>query len=124
MTSSTTSERRRQCAKCPWKKSTDPFDIPNGYQASLHAALSCTIAEPGSVSGELRMMACHETAKGSELPCVGWLVHQLGEGNNIPLRVKVAKGFVDANVQPVGEQHETFVDTLPKTLRPRVRQAR
>lgn len=36
---------RRQCAKCPWKKSTDPRTIPNGYSETKHAALAGTIAE-------------------------------------------------------------------------------
>ena len=25
---------RRQCAKCPWKKSTDPHTIPDGYDVA------------------------------------------------------------------------------------------
>lgn len=59
-------------------------------------------------------MACHETKLGGELPCVGWLVHQLGPGNNIGLRLAVIHGRVDGNVQTVGPQHETFEDTLPE----------
>jgi hypothetical protein len=69
------------------------------------------IAESGVV-GTLKMMACHETPIGAELPCVGWLVNQLGEGNNIMLRLAVLRGHVDANVEAVGPQHESFEDTL------------
>ena len=58
-------------------------------------------------------MACHETTGGKELPCVGWLVHQLGPGNNIVLRLMAASGRIDANVKTVGPQHETLEDTLP-----------
>lgn len=58
-------------------------------------------------------MACHETKVGGELPCVGWLVHQLGPGNNLGLRLAVISGRVDGNVKTVGPQHETFEDTLP-----------
>lgn len=102
---------RRQCAKCPWKVGTDPHDIPNGYCETKHAALSKTIAEPGMVStGTLHIMACHETHK---TPCVGWLVHQLNEGNNIGLRLAAMTGQVDANVVTVGEQHACLEDTLP-----------
>lgn len=107
---------RRQCAKCPWKVSTNPHDIPGGYEVAKHGALSRTIAEPGNVSGvgrPLRMMACHETTGGCELPCVGWLVQQLGVGNNIGLRMAVITGRVDANVRAVGPQHERLEDTLP-----------
>jgi len=102
---------RRQCAKCPWKKSTNPHDIPNGYCEKKHANLKNTIAEPGQLDGgPLRLFVCHETR---ELPCVGWLANQLGQGNNLALRLAVIRGRIDANVKTVGEQHERFEDTLP-----------
>jgi hypothetical protein len=108
---------RRQCHACPWKTSTDPFDIPDGYCPTKHKALSGTIAEPGTLAppraGGLRLMACHESKIGKELPCVGWLMHQLGEGNNLGLRLAVMGGHVDANVETVGPQHTRFEDTLP-----------
>ncbi len=107
---------RRQCAKCPWKKSTNPHEIPGGYSVERHRNLKNTIAEPAAIciAGPLHLMACHETTGGRELPCVGWLVHQLGPGNNIGLRFAVIKGSVDANVETVGPQHEAFEDTLPR----------
>lgn len=108
---------RRQCAKCPWKKGTAPRDIPGGYSEEQHRGLARTIAAPGVMRAadlrELRMMACHETPPGAELPCVGWLVHQLGRGNNLGLRLAVLMERVDANVETVGPQHERFEDTLP-----------
>lgn len=108
---------RRQCAKCPWKVDVDPRDIPGEYSVKKHRKLATTIADPGSfryVGGSLSSMACHETPPGSELPCVGWLVHQLGVGNNIALRLRVISGSVDANVETVGPQHERFDNTLPR----------
>jgi hypothetical protein len=109
---------RRQCKKCPWKKGADPHAIPNGYDVEKHRRLHRTIAEPGALtfSSELRMMACHESKLGSDLPCVGWLAHQLGPGNNIALRLAAMTGRVDANVVTVGPQHERFEDTLPEDL--------
>jgi len=105
---------RKQCAKCPWKRSTNPREIPDGYSAEKHAGLACTIAAPGGLGDEsLRMMACHETPVGAELPCVGWLVQQLGPGNNLGLRLRVLLGRVDANVETVGPQHRRLQDTLP-----------
>lgn len=105
---------RRQCAKCPWKVDTDPHEIPNGYCPTKHANLENTIAAPGSLApGPLRIMACHETSQGKELPCVGWLSHQLGPGNNIALRVAVMTGRLSGNFETVGPQHERFEDTLP-----------
>lgn len=104
---------RRQCKHCPWKKSTNPFDIPNGYSPVDHAALKSTIAEPGQYStGPLRIMACHET---HDLPCVGWLHNQIGEGNNIPLRIAAMDGRF-GKYKTVGPQHEHFEDTLSEQL--------
>ncbi len=110
---------REQCKKCPWKTSTDPHDIPGDYCEVKHAQLESTIAKPGDLvlTGTLRLMACHETKRGRELPCVGWLVNQLGDGNNILLRLAVRTGRIDANVRTVGPQHERFEDTLPGARR-------
>lgn len=108
---------RRQCPKCPWRKGSDPRQIPDGYDEALHRDLDRTIAEPGSIerlSDPIRMMACHETPTDASRRCVGWLVHQLGPGNNLALRLRVTLGMIDANVQTVGPQHERFEDTLPR----------
>jgi hypothetical protein len=108
---------RKQCKKCPWRKDVNPYDIPNDYDPEKHVALQRTIAKPGSLrpkTGVFRIMACHEFAVDAEQPCVGWLANQLGPGNNITLRLAVATGRIDANIELVGEQHETFEDTLPQ----------
>lgn len=102
---------RRQCSKCPWKVGTDPNDIPNGYDAEKHRALKSTVGH--TLGTPLRIMACHETQVGKELPCVGWLENQLGPGNNIALRMQVVSGRIDANVETVGEQHACLEDTFP-----------
>ena len=111
-------DKRRQCAKCPWKVTTDPHDIPNDYCPEKHAALESTIADPGSLrglsGGTLRMMACHESIDQKPLVCVGWLAQQLGPGNNIALRMAVMSGQIDGDVETVGEQHERFEDTFPE----------
>lgn len=110
---------RRQCAKCPWKKGTNPRDIPNGYCETQHANLRETIASgvTPSLAGGIRMMACHETPVGNEKPCVGWLNHQLGVGNNIGLRLTVMRDRTLGDFEVVGPQHETFEATLPKKRR-------
>jgi len=106
---------RRQCKHCPWKVSSDPNEIPNGYCREKHAALSNTIARPGAVDigGTLRLMACHESPVGREQPCVGWLANQLGPGNNLALRWAVSRGSVKADFELDGEQHARLEDTLP-----------
>ena len=112
----------KQCKACPWKRSTRPErDIPAGYCEDKHRALKNTIAPPGELHlgrGAIHMMACHETAMGRERPCVGWMLNQLGTGNNLGLRLRV---MYDpelreqvATMRLDGPQHERLEDTLPK----------
>jgi hypothetical protein len=105
--------RNKQCAVCPWKVGTDPNDIPNGYCATKHANLSDTIADEGIESlNHRRAMACHEHDAADEVPCVGWVAHQLGPGNNIGLRMLARDGRFN-NLEVEGPQHARFEDTLP-----------
>lgn len=106
-------KRLRQCEKCPWKVSTNPHEIPDGYTRELHEGLASTIAEPGSLEGTGRAFACHESAPGEEVHCVGWLMNQIGPGNNIPLRLRVMDCENIGSVVLDGPQHECFEDTLP-----------
>lgn len=108
--------RTTQCAKCPWKKAINPHDIPDGYSVELHKSLSDTIANPGELpdGSDLRIMACHESHPSEETHCVGWLNHQLGRGNNIPLRLSMVTCSNTSELTVVGEQHEDFKDTIPK----------
>ncbi|MBV8720990.1 MAG: hypothetical protein JO277_02500 [Candidatus Eremiobacteraeota bacterium] len=50
---------------------------------------------------------------GKELPCVGWLAHQLGPGNNIALRMRAIADPRLYAFELDGEQHTRFEDTLP-----------
>lgn len=109
--------RTRQCKACPWKKDVDPdTDIPGGYCRTKHKNLKSTIAEPGALNfgGQLRMMACHEAEPGKEYPCVGWLVNQIGPGNNIGLRLLVYSDKRFKGLEVEGEQCETFEETLKR----------
>jgi hypothetical protein len=107
-------KRTKQCLKCPWRVDVDPTEIPNGYSEEQHAALSNTIARPGCASGlfsgEMNVMACHET---HDAHCIGWLMNQLGPGNNIGLRLSMRNCENIRDVKLVGDQHECFEDTLP-----------
>jgi len=109
-------KRTQQCAKCPWRKNVDPHEIPNGYDVEKHEALESTIAKDADVmkaltSAELRVMACHET---DDAHCIGWLMNQLGVGNNIGLRLHMRHCENSSSLKLCGEQHETFEETLPK----------
>lgn len=59
-----------------------PRTIPNGYSEKRHRALKSTIATDPlrSVTNPTHAMACHET---HDAHCMGWLVNQIGPGNNI-----------------------------------------
>lgn len=106
-------KRTAQCAKCPWRTAVDPHDIPNGYCETKHRDLAGTIAVPGDISrlGEpLRVMACHET---EQAHCVGWLHNQVGVGNNIALRLKMASCENGHKLRLRGDQHPNFAATLP-----------
>jgi hypothetical protein len=107
-------KRVRQCEKCPWKVSTDPHDIPNGYSEEMHRALSRTIATPGQLQSNVTAMACHEHEPGEEAHCVGWLMNQIGVGNNISLRLKMLSCENGHAITLDGPQHERFEDTLPE----------
>lgn len=102
--------RTKQCAKCPWKVSTNPHDIPNGYCELKHQKLEKTIAR--NYLEATPAMACHESKPGKEAHCIGWLVNQLGPGNNIMLRLQMRE-YDLSKVETVGEQHSRFEDTLP-----------
>lgn len=107
-------KRTKQCAKCPWRKDVNPLDIPNGYSVDKHCALSSTIARPGDFSTLLsdsqHVMACHEL---HDTHCIGWLANQIGPGNNIGLRIQMMTCENARQIRLVGEQYETFEDTLP-----------
>lgn len=101
-----------QCEKCPWRVDTNPYDIPNGYSLDKHRDLRSTIANPSEITLESRSaMACHET---HDAHCIGWLVNQLGRGNNIGLRLQMLGCKNRGQIKTIGEQHPDFESTLPE----------
>lgn len=109
-------KRIRQCSKCPWKKSTNPYDIPHDYSVDKHNALASTIANPESLAftNVLRVMSCHEHDTMDEVMCVGWIHNQIGVGNNIGLRMRLRNCVNLSSLTVVGEQRQQFKDTLPR----------
>lgn len=106
-------QRTKQCKSCPWKVETDPHDIPHGYCELKHANLESTIAKDLTFSDKLKVMACHHSVNGKEEHCIGWLVNQLGPGNNIGLRISMRHYENAKDIEVFGEQHERFEETLP-----------
>lgn len=110
-------KRTKQCAKCPWKKSTNPYDIPDGYELEKHKNLSCTISKEGDLSSlgknTMHVMACHHSKEGNEEHCIGWVHNQLGPGNNIMLRLQMRNCDNIQDLKVYGPQHDKFEDTLP-----------
>lgn len=104
-------KRTAQCIKCPWRVETDPREIPNGYDVEKHRALERTIAKPSDgLFGPANVMACHEA---HDAHCIGWLVNQLGTGNNIGMRIRMMSCANADKIRLRGKQHERFEDTLP-----------
>jgi hypothetical protein len=58
-------------------------------------------------------MTCREHRPDNEAHCVGWLVNEIGPGNNIPLRIVMPSCENARHIQVDGEQHDRFEDTLP-----------
>ena len=112
-------KKLRQCALCPWRKSTNPHDIPDGYSEEKHKALSNTIATKAPTEQlfdrVVNVMSCHEHCTTDEVACVGWVYNQLQQ-NNIPLRLAAMRMKNINQLQVIGEQHEHFEDTLPSTV--------
>jgi len=107
-------KRTRQCEKCPWRVETDPRDIPNGYSESRHRELTSTIAEPGALHTSANAMSCHEHPAGDEAHCIGWLVNQIGQGNNLSLRMQMFSCENLDRIRLLGDQHPTLEDTFPQ----------
>lgn len=109
-------KRTIQCAKCPWKVETNPYDIPHGYCEIKHRNLQKTIAKETDFSfGDmLQVMACHHSKKTEMEHCVGWVHNQLGVGNNIGLRLKMMFYENIQDLKIIGEQHLRFEETLPR----------
>jgi hypothetical protein len=89
-------------------------DIPNGYSVEFHEALRKTCPSGIASLTSPHMMACHYSKPGEEFACAGWLYNQIGPGNNIGVRMAVARGLLPVP-EVDGEQHETFDDTLPES---------
>jgi hypothetical protein len=107
--------RTHQCAKCPFKVRTNPYDIPKGYCPTKHEALKETIADGIQIfATSIKAMACHHSNGNDDMYCVGWLNQQLGVGNNIPLRLLMMNYENAKDIKVVGKQHETFEATLPQ----------
>lgn len=106
---------RKQCRKCPWKVGTGK-NIPNGFARDARDRMQRMTAMPGSLVRTELLMQCHETPETKPLPCVGWLVHQLGPGNNLRLRMALIAGQIDGNVETIGPQHRRPEDVVPRDL--------
>lgn len=94
----------KQCSSCPWRVDVDPAREIPGYSPDKHEGLF-TCAERGVI------MACHKSPEGEDFACVGWLAHELGPGNNIPLRIKASHANL-GRLELQGEQHACIEHTL------------
>jgi hypothetical protein len=106
--------RTKQCSGCPWRKSIDPASIPYGFNHETHKKLvDHRPAEGVFHVTELHAMACHHSNDMDNMYCIGWLENQLGEGNNIPLRIRMRNCTNLNEIETYGEQRERFEDVKP-----------
>lgn len=107
-------KRILQCRLCPWKKSIDPATIPNGFDYGAHKNLIDHRPSEGVFFvKEMHVMACHHSNDKDNMYCIGWLHNQLGEGNNIPLRIQMRNCENIGEIKVYGEQRENFEDVKP-----------
>ena len=64
-------------------------------------------------SGFTKVMSCHYSHQSDDNICIGWLYNQLGEGNNIGLRLHMRQYDNLQELKVEGKQHQRFEDTLP-----------
>ena len=97
--------RKKQCPNCPWKVSTTA--IPGGSCPNKDEKLDGFRQSGQSFGGSLQMMQCHDTQDDEPKACTGWVIHELGPGNNMGLRLKaLAGGFED--LETVGPQRRSI----------------
>ena len=105
-------KRTKQCKNCPWKVSSNLDRIP-GYSRKQHIGLQDTISDGNFNDVDVvKVMACHESTPDNQYHCLGWLMNQLGPGNNIALRFSMLKCENLGDVELIGEQHKCFEDTM------------
>lgn len=100
-----------QCKTCPWRVEASLEDIPRYSRAQLEdLEESCNQSGISSLSSHAMM--CHHAKSNEFRPCLGWLVYAIGPGQNFGARM-IANNIKNlGDVQLLGEQHETFQDTL------------
>ena len=107
--------RIKQCKNCPWKIKINIHTIPNGYDSKAHNnLLENTPKEYEFFPDKLNIMACHHSNDKDNMYCIGWLFNALGEGNNIPMRIKAMNIENISEIKVYGKQHTNFNDLKPK----------
>jgi uncharacterized protein DUF6283 len=102
----------KQCPSCPWRVACVPGRDILRYRRGLHENLRGTIQTGlASLTSVMRVMGCHYSAPGEDFACAGWLANQLGDGNNLAVRIAVSAGRLPMP-EIDGPQHACFEDTL------------
>lgn len=108
-------KRTKQCANCPWKKSTKHEDIDRreGFDVEYYKSVRDDfVSRPGFIgmSQDHDNMGCHKHPDEDDVPCIGWLAHEVGPGNNIGLRLWLTQFENSWDIETVGEQHKSIYD--------------
>lgn len=105
-------EYTTQCNSCPWRKDARLDDIPH-YDRGMHERLGNTCMVSGLESlQDHSWMACHNSTATKKYPCLGWLMHALGPGNDISVRLTARDISNIKDVRLIGRECTSFVETL------------
>lgn len=108
---SITLKHPKQCLTCPWRVEATLDEIPD-YDADQHRDLGQTCNQEGLASLDSHLMACHYSKSADQRPCIGWLIHAVGDGNNIIARLYLREITNTNEIETFGDQHTSFAATL------------
>ncbi len=109
-------EHPKQCANCPWKKSTkwEDIDCVEGFDMDFYESVRDEYIPKHMFDKSHRNMGCHKH-EGDDQPCIGWLLHEAGRGNNIGIRLMLS-GVENADeLETFGPQHTDIRDFFKTT---------
>lgn len=102
---------RQPCLSCPWRVDQDAQDIPN-FSLDLAERLERTCHQDFGAP----VFACHQSRKGKEFPCAGWLA--VYGANSIAVRMMVIGGRIQPDALQPGEDwpelHTDFEEVIEK----------
>lgn len=101
----------KQCGNCPWKKSTklEDIDCKEGFDMDYYESVRDDYVACHDFDRSHKNMGCHKFPNDSQ-PCIGWLLHEAGPGNNIGIRLMLSCVDNANELETFGPQHKSIKD--------------